>query len=388
MNAKSTAGTQQDNVSFEQRERQIIEKLKSGEFTSYSKEVREFESEKIAEMKRNAPLFLIYRDNDLFRKHLPIIQKGLIGMGRQLEAQVFPQGTNETDIQNWYEENIDALSHKAVISDQTASIPYETSGVAEFGKKAKYEFGVRTVGSLDKMVMRSLYRVIHEGSEIGLDSNNRGEGLGREASRELLVCSIKNILKNPENSPEKVLIFSSNMGDHLDDFDFETGEIPGEKEGYRTLAEKEALEKYPATGEMTETQRKQRLASVLTEKCDIATKLVESWLVEAGIDQSKIEIINEEIRGELNRIPGTYFDDPQREMLATYNRPNTWVITDRHTGITNDESETNAPLRLTTVLRMPQSNFFEDVIRQDLVSFTGESLEKAWDGVLKSEFGS
>ncbi len=124
---------------FEQKEKEIIEKLKSGQIKSWDKEASDFENEKEEEMKKFAPLFFIYRDNTLFKKHVPIIQKKLVEMGRQVDMQIFPQGTQEENIERWYKENKQLLSKKAIISDRTANIPYKMKD------EIKYDLGARRI---------------------------------------------------------------------------------------------------------------------------------------------------------------------------------------------------------------------------------------------------
>ncbi len=359
---------------FEQREQEIAKKILSGEINAWDTEVGEFEKEKMAEMKKNAPLFFIYRDNELFRKHLPIVQKQLLEMGRELEAQVFPQGTSKEDIKKWYAENINVLSQKAVMSDQTARIPYDSE------KKTKYELGARTIGSFDELTSRVLEDVLlgaHEGEY------NRGKS-DRENSAKLMIILIKNILENPVNRPEKVKILSSNMDNHLGDFDnveFVRGQM------YTSRTQKEAIENYPIEENMLEQQKKQVHQSREAACIKNAVEFIKLWLIESGFVPEQIEIIDGRIVGDPNRIQDSvYFDDVQKKFLEEVDAPNTWVITDRHTGITND-LRSNAPLRSATVLRMPQSNFFDDAMNHNLVSCSEEKLEAVWERILKSEFG-
>ena len=334
---------------FEQKEKEIIEKIKSGQIKAWDKEVNDFEKDKKREMKKEAPLFFIYRDNTLFKKHFPIIQKKLAEMGRAVDKQIFPQGTQEKDIQQWYEENKEMLSKKAIISDRTAEAPYEMAD------EVKYELGARQVEYLDKLVSDVLMKVLFNDA-----IPESGDG-NIETSKAFITTIIKNILKNPDQHPKKVLLLSSNMGDHLYEFDREKEEN-AEKDGKKDF-------------------------SYTKEAREYVTIKIKEWLVECGLESEKIEVIQDEIHGELNIVPGHYFDSRQKKFLEKLDQPDTWIITDRHTGIDNNESESNAPIHSAIVLKMPTGNFFDEAKNHNLISSSEENLENEWEKVLKNEFG-
>lgn len=323
---------------FEEKEKEIIGKIKSGQIKSWDKEAQDFEKEKIKEMKQSAPLFFIYRDNTLFKKYVPIILKNLADMGRTVDIQIFPKGTQEKDIEKWYKENKELLSKKAIVSDGTATIPYQMEG------EIKYELGARKVEGLDRIISEVLEKILFGGKKPKID----GDG-DIETSKKFMTTIIKNILKNPDQHPEKVLLLSSRMGDHLAGFD-----LP---EFYR---------------EKSEEEKKENKDYVRREEaCKYVTAKVKEWLVECGLESKKIEVI----QGE-------------QKFLEKLDQPNTWIITDRHTHITNDESETDAPIRSAIVLSMPLGNFYNDAKNHNLIYSSEEEIENEWKNVLKNEFGS
>ncbi len=261
-------------------------------------------------------------------------------MGRQVDMQNFPEGTQRREIEEWYKENKGLLSQKAIISDGTASIRYN-----KMYDEIRYDFGARVVENLDTLANRVLTGVLF--GENALESDNGSI----ETNKRFMTTIIKNILKNPDQHPKEVQILSSHMGDHLGTFDGDSMEKT-----------EEGAQEY------------------------VVTKIKE-WLVESGLESEKIKVIPDEIGGRLNIVPGHYFGEQQREFLRKIDKPDTWIITDRHTGIGNDESLTNAPIRSGIVLKMPLGDFFEEVKNHNFVSYSEEEVENEWSKVLKSEFG-
>lgn len=334
---------------FEEKEKEIIGKIKSGQIKSWGEEATGFEKEKIEDMKKNAPLFFIYRDNTLFKNHIPTILKKFTEMGRQVDTQNFPEGTQKEDIEKWYKENKGLLSQKAIVSDRTADIPYKMND------EIKYDLGARRVEDIDKLTSRVLAGILFGENAPKSDDGNI------ETSKRFMTTIIKNILKNPEQHPKEVQILSSSMGAHLYELDRERVEKATE-EGVKDF-------------EWTEEAR------------EYVTTKIKEWLVESGLESQKIKVIPDEIRGELNIVPGNYFNSQQKEFLREIDKPDTWIITDRHTGIDNNESQTNVPMRSARVLKMPPGNFFDEAKNHNFISYSEEEIENEWDKVLKSEFG-
>lgn len=320
---------------FEEKEKEIIEKIKSGQISSWDKEASNFEEEKIENMKKNAPLFFIYRDNTLFKNHIPTILKKLTEMGRQVDTQNFPEGTKGEDIKKWYEENKQLLSKKAIVSDQTANIPHEI-------EESKYELGFRRVDDIDRLAGEVLTRILFDENA---PKNNNGN---IETNKIFMTEIIKNIFKNPDQHPEEVHILSNKMGSHIHNFDRER--IKKSRE--------DGIESFQDT----------------KDACEYIADKVKEWLIESGLESEKIKITH-------------YSDGEQKSFLEKIDKPGTWIITDRHTMISNDESGINAPIRSAIVLKMPPGDFYNEARKHNLISYSEEAIDKEWDRVLRNEFG-
>lgn len=334
---------------FRQKEEEIIETSnKYGSF-KLSDKLADFEEEKTREMKKSAPLFFIYRNNTLFKKYIPIILKNLNEMGRQVDVQIFPEGTQGADIERWYQENKELLSKKAIISDRTADIPHTISI-----KELKYELGARNVGDLDELINRVFKKIIFGNAEFKNDGKI-------ETSKEFMIMIVKNILKNQDQWPKKVLLLRSNMGDHFYEFDEE---------------------------KLKEEKKKNKDYSYTEEAGEYIVAKVKEWLIECGLKPEQVEIVPDIIREKLNIAPGSSFNNEQIKFLEKLDQPNTWIITDRHTRIDNNESETSVPIYLAVVLKMPLGDFFNEVKEHNLIYFSEEEIGNEFKKMLIEEFVS
>lgn len=311
---------------LEQREKEIVKKIKLGQIETWDKKVVDFEKEKTKEMKKHATLFFIYRNNTLFEKQYPIIEKYLTKMGRQVDTQIFPQGTSEKEIQEWYKKNEELLSKKAIVSDQTARIPYEIE------KRVMYDLGAREVGGLDKLIDIVMRKIVFG------ESKDKTDDI--ESDKKFMITIVKNILMNPNRHPKKVLIFLSRMGDHL---------IKGA-----------GVEPYSEAGEQY-----------------MVTKIKE-WLIEGGIESQKIEKRKEKICSEPN---SSGISCINQDVLNNVDKPNYWIITDRHTDIKPDSTS------LAIALGMPLGNFYKDAKENGLINYSEEEIMDKWKEVLEKEFG-
>lgn len=70
-------------------------------------------------MEKLPSIFIAFRDNDLFKEQIPEIVKKLQLMGRNVNIQNFPKGTEKEEIKKWYEGNKDKLQGMEIISDYT-----------------------------------------------------------------------------------------------------------------------------------------------------------------------------------------------------------------------------------------------------------------------------
>jgi hypothetical protein len=93
----------------------LQEIIKSGKAKTYA------EAEKLVEKeKERKPFFFIYRENDLFKKYVPLIQDFLKEKGYPVDLKSFPAGTPEEEIKKWYLENQIDLQSKNILADGTS----------------------------------------------------------------------------------------------------------------------------------------------------------------------------------------------------------------------------------------------------------------------------
>src|SRR3989304_8257570 len=55
--------------------------------------------------KEGKPFLFVYRENDLFKRYIPLIQNFLKEKGCPVSLQSFPAGTPKEEIKNWYFEH-------------------------------------------------------------------------------------------------------------------------------------------------------------------------------------------------------------------------------------------------------------------------------------------
>lgn len=104
------------NIEQAEEEASILqEKIKSGKAKTY------IEAEKLVEKeKEGKPFFFIYRENDLFKKYVPLIQNFLEEKGYLVNLQSFPAGTSEEEIKSWYLAHQVELQSKNILADYTS----------------------------------------------------------------------------------------------------------------------------------------------------------------------------------------------------------------------------------------------------------------------------
>lgn len=82
------------------------------------KSPEQFESRESKE-KEKGPFFFVYRENDLFKKYVPLIEAFLKEQGYQINLQSFPAGTSEEEIKDWYLMHQTELQSGSVLADNT-----------------------------------------------------------------------------------------------------------------------------------------------------------------------------------------------------------------------------------------------------------------------------
>jgi len=342
------------------REEEILQKLQRGEHKSLDEEYVRFKEEFKKEILNRGALIFIYRDNNLFRRYMPIATKIITEMGHKISVYAFPEGTSEEEIENWLEKNKNSIYQENLfITDDTV---YFAASNLPKSEKSKFVHRHISLG-LDKIIRQAFLRILFKSEEKLLQEMLSKEAksamhdfYGKEENRIIFTSIVKSILRNPENVPEKVIIFTSNLSDHVTDLGLK--ELGGKLlEAQRQEDEKLKLEMY--------TQIDETIAN-----------MIKDWLIECGIEPSKIEIVK---TGDLSK----YSEVPYSERLKIIkgvDKPNVWVIADRHIRISSDYG----PYTMAKLFGMPVGSFVDDAMKAyHMFSFSEEEIESALRETLK-----
>ena len=261
-------------------------------------------------------ILIIYRDNALFEKYVPEIARILQAKGREVEIKNFPRGTEKDEIKEWYDENLGRLAGMEMISDMTAN-PF----LRGFKKLVNI--------SLDNLIYQAITQIVFgegEGCEIMNDSLDQSSQL-----KEFFTTIIKNILKNQENVPNKIYIFSDHILSHHQDY-------------------------WDAADE-----NKEELKKAYSEK-------IKELLIESGIDAEKIIIKLEKLS--------------QKEFQEEVDQLGNWVIADRHspismTGMINAKN-----------LQLPTGSFYSSAREAGLIDIPEEEFSQNLEKVIDEKLGS
>ena len=285
------------------------------------------------EEEKKSPIFIIYRDNDLFQKQIPEMVKILSAMGRQVEVQSFPKETGEEEIEEWYKENKGLLAGKEIISDRTACIPWEM-------KEEIFSTGAKIVDNIDNLLSDAMGRAIfsNEYKKVATGIEFAREAYEEEFS-ECYSAMINKILANPENIPSKVFIFPDHIIDHsnLDDT----------RKAYEELR--------------SSSHDKQK--EIIDEATKVVMEKFKEWLTIGGINPEKIEIGNEKNIKEIDNSNG-------------------WVIIDRHAGNMVREIKSIKSIKC---LELPEGDFYRTAREGGLLDYTDEEFVEAFSKVLEEK---
>jgi len=257
--------------------------------------------------KEQLPILFIYRDNDLFREHMPEIVNNLQAWGRKAEAQVFPQGTKKEEIREWIEANQAELIKKELITDDTVGSQFRREMIRDAVtncyeyrlQKELREKGTKFVADLDQLFEDATRRAAL-GNELNdtisdMEKYNRERLSATEEYEKVIFVAgkgveriIKQYLKKGGDLPRQVYVFTNKIYDH-EPFSYVRG-IEAKKAGidYSDF-------------------------SLTEEHFEKAGELVKEWLVKAGIPKEIIRIEGN-ITREITRMSGI----------------GTWFIFDRH----------------------------------------------------------
>lgn len=366
--------------------KEVIEDQTEAEIAAYEEEIERENKEKL----KLPPILLIYRDNDLFQEKIPEMQSVWQSIGRTVEIQSFPRDTEKDAIIKWYEENKDKLKDKEMITDDTAAIPSKMiKNLAEKGIiKTFKEKNIISGGFIEKPVILKIdaiiSKILKEATDKFIFSDNidklkqnnfslkskqiefqEGEKfpveLAEESSKIFYSTIIKRILENPANIPDKVYIFLDRILDHTYFNDAQIieaqdhGDITSKKE--RIMAAKQkAAEKF------------------------------KQWFEEGGLQSDKIIIQPGIISGRQD----VGITNEGKMLLAEIDKENSWFIQDRHAGsfgrIGGFVPDGAYLVKCAKYLKLPESDFFNDVISQKLIDISPEEIKQKFNEILKENF--
>jgi hypothetical protein len=282
-------------------------------------------------------------------------------MGRKVSVQAFQEGTSKEEIQNWLEENKNSIyQENGFITDWTVRMTFDYP--------VDLKFENRDIGRLDEIIRKSLLRLLLKSEEEVLKNLLAGEeGKGSpyvkdmEENKIIFTSVIKNMLQDPENVPKKVYVFSYRMIDHIS--------VLGKDPLYEEL-----------TGKMAEAQNqedKSRFKKIYTQTSEtIANNIVKNWLIEGGIEPSKIVIVTEDF-SQYSTVPIS----ERSKLIREVDKPNVWIIADRHQRIPS----LYGPFTSAKFFQWPIDSFIHDVINiySNMFSFSEEEIENALRESLK-----
>jgi len=289
-------------------------------------------------------ILIVYRDNSMFRELVPRMVDTLSGLGREVQCQIFPEGTPETEIKKWFEDNRQTQEGD-LISDGT----YERStGYKE-----------RPLINLDDITETVTFASVcgEFAYEREIDVKN-GQGITKV---------VQNILANPQNAPKKVFILTDNIFDHypLEALLEDVPEIPTDQID-------EIFDLYY----WHEQQRKEFNTAAGRKKAAVTVK---KWLIQGGVPE---EIIS--IEDQVNETNG-----------VEINKKGNWVVADRHNSNISDFvyaidegsgeiSEIN-PSEVVK-LRLPLINFFSDAKEAGLIQVDPSAILNEAEKILRNKF--
>ncbi len=291
-------------------------------------------------------VLVVYRDNSMFRELVPRMVDTLTNLGREVQCQVFPEGTSETEIKKWFEDNRQTREGD-LISDGT----YERS--------TGYE--ERPLINLDDIAETAAFASVCEESiqeSRETDVKDFGKGITRV---------VQNILANPQNAPKKVFILTDRIFDHypLEALLEDVPEIPVDQID-------EIFDLYY----WHEQQRKEFNTAAGRKR---AAATVKKWLIQGGVPE---EIIS--IEEQVDETKG-----------VEINQKGNWVVVDRHNSNISDfvyaidegsgEISKIHPSEVVE-LRLPLINFFSDAKEAGLIQADPSAILNEAEKILRKKF--
>jgi len=294
--------------------------------------------------KEKAPIFFLYRENDLFKKHVPIMTNFLTEQGYTVNLMGFPAGTNKEEIKTWYDVHQAELQQMDILADDTTE---ESTG-----------YKIRPKISLDSLMSEATEEAILGDDKPTLDlakNNLRHVKNDKELleKKEEYLAPLGNIYKK---------IISSLPVEKRKKIEFVI--LKGLFEGHLwpTLLEHEEF--VPSNLPFEELKK---------ETDDFAERM-KAWFNEAGIQNVNIFSTGAEIPAETIK--------KLRENQA-------YIIYDRHTstsdtGLAEEKTrafwgknyEDSGSIHDKSALQIPIENFYQDVNNKIGYAINSEKMEK------------
>lgn len=281
------------------------------------------------------PMYIVYRDNELFQETIPQMVSMLQSMGREVDIKSFPEETEKREIKKWLDDNVAIFSGIEMVCDSTTQQATETS--FEFFDKLSPTGFKDSAPSLDSLINKAT-----EKATLGDDGKNLIGVADREKLltsldeyKKFFTCITKIILTNPQNIPQKVVIFPDRIADHIQGL-FKGG--VGNNEVQKVL------------------------------------ETLKEAFIEGGIEAEKIFIESLEKHPEI-------LSPSEREAIDDSGN---WIIVDRHT-----KKSTRPENRFKTAkyLMLPESSFLKSVQDAGLTNIKKEDVLKYLEEILKDSFG-
>ena len=186
------------NAEFNKNNKVKLENIKTTEELVINTESKE----NSIENKTIGPIYMVYRDNRNWEKYAPKIVEHIKNeLGGTIELKSFPRGTDEEEIEKWYEKNEDKFEGKLLLTDNTCE-----PTIGEDKYKEKF----------------SLDSILKDSNEESVNKIFR-EAFGEKGLEELKFNSVADIenlntkifkLALEKNNPKKVTFVESKFGHH------------------------------------------------------------------------------------------------------------------------------------------------------------------------------
>jgi hypothetical protein len=243
------------------------------------------------------PIFVVHRSNNFLDDGVEAMVDAVGQGGGEIETKIFPAGTERVEIDQWYEENVDKLSGKRIITDWTC--------------KFKGQEDQEVSANLDSLMTKAKLRSMALSSGIPInaeDVGRRGQVLVESPEAvERFDQTMSSVIKyvydslKPEDRPRAVYLFKESLIDHYP--------IPSDIDPALAEAFDNRHDNYEA---FSSIRNSQTIIDAIAERIRLN-------IVKAGIPEDIIIVIDSS--GEL-------FTADMAESI--YSQPKDFVLIDRH----------------------------------------------------------